>query len=184
MTVESLEDSWQRVVDWLETNAPVTASELHSPVRPEDIDAAQERMGVFFPEEFRAWLVLTGADNDRETTEGVLPGFGGLLSLARMERIYQLKMEIENDDPSDPDDAPFWQEHWIPIFADSDAKYGKFLDAHTGQIGSFEHADAPSFGVHDSLSALFSETADLMAQIANASAAVGTVQNGRLIYLS
>lgn len=116
MTVESVGRAWQRVVDWLGTHVPVTASGLHGPVRPEEIDAAQERMGVVFPEELRAWLLMTGMDTDREdTVEGVLPGIGDLLGLARMERIYLLKMEIEHEDPSDPDDAPFWQEHWIPV---------------------------------------------------------------------
>lgn len=171
MAVEDVGRAWQRVVSWLEAHAPVTAlataSSALAPATPEAIDAAQERMGVVFPPELRTWLLTAGMDGAPDAAvEGVLPGSGGLLGLGSMERRYGLKTEIERDDPSDAPDCPFWHEQWIPVFSDSDACYGTFLDARTGRIGSFGDGDPPSFGVHASLSALFAETAGLMARIA------------------
>ncbi|MCX5315887.1 SMI1/KNR4 family protein [Streptomyces sp. NBC_00154] len=178
--------AWQRVLSWLEVNAPVTASSVLPPVAVGEIDAAQERMGVVFPQELRAWLLITGLDEGPDdSVAGILPGLGGLLGLTAMESFYNFKMEIERDDPSDEPGLPFWHEQWVPIFSDSDACYGKFLDTRTGQIGSFGDGDLPSFGVHESLSALFNETANLMGQITyDAGGVVGSVQNGRLIWLS
>ncbi|MFB7009595.1 MULTISPECIES: SMI1/KNR4 family protein [unclassified Streptomyces] len=176
--------AWQRLVDWLETNAPTTASSILAPAPPAAITAAEERMCVVFPVELRTWLQASGADNDAEgATEGIVPGNRDLLGLAAMERTYHFKMEIERDDPSDDPEFPFWHEQWIPIVSDDDACYGKFLDARSGQIGSFGDGDAPSFGVHESLTVLFSETVVLMEQIsAGAQGATGRVQGGRLIW--
>lgn len=176
--------AWQRLVDWLETNAPTTASSVLAPAAPAAITAAEERMRVVFPAELRTWLQASGADNDSEgVTEGVVPGNRDLLGLAAMERTYHFKMEIERDDPSDDPEFPFWHEQWIPIISDDDACYGKFLDVRSGQIGSFGDGDAPSFGVHASLTRLFIETVVLMEQIsAGAQGATGRVQGGRLIW--
>ena len=177
--------AWRRLVDWLETNAPATASSVLAPAAPAAVTAAEERMGVVFPVELRTWLLASGADNDPVgVTEGVVPGNNrDLLGLAAMERTYHFKMEIERDDPSDDPEFPFWHEQWIPIISDDDSCYGKFLDARSGQIGSFGDGDEPSFGVHESLTALFSETAVLMEKIsAGAQGATGRVQGGRLIW--
>ncbi|MET8402193.1 SMI1/KNR4 family protein [Streptomyces sp900116325] len=176
---------WRRLVDWLETNAPATASTVLAPAAPAAVTAAEERMGVVFPVELRMWLLASGADNDPVGfTEGVVPGNNrDLLGLAAMERTYHFKMEIERDDPSDDPEFPFWHEQWIPIISDDDSCYGKFLDVRSGQIGSFGDGDEPSFGVHESLTALFSETLVLMEQIsAGAQGATGRVQGGRLIW--
>ncbi|MFB7558392.1 SMI1/KNR4 family protein [Streptomyces brevispora] len=176
--------AWQRLVDWLETNAPATASSVLAPATPAAITAAEERMGVGFPVELRTWLLASGADNGPVgVTEGVVPGNRDVLGLAAMERTYHFKREIERDDPSDDPEFPFWHEQWIPIVSDDDACYGMFLDVRSGRIGSFGDGDAPSFGVHESLTALFSETAVLMEQIsAGAQRAAGRVQDGRLIW--
>ncbi|MFF9351438.1 SMI1/KNR4 family protein [Streptomyces sp. NPDC014734] len=176
--------AWQRLVDWLETNAPKTASSILAPAPPSAITAAEERMCVVFPAELRTWLQASGADKDPEgVMEGVMPGNRDVLGLAAMERTYHFKMEIERDDPSDDPEFPFWHEQWIPIVSDDDACYGKFLDARSGQIGSFGDGDAPAFGVHESLTVLFSETVVLMEQIsAGARDAPGRVQDGRLIW--
>lgn len=184
MTVGDVQLAWQRLVNWLGTHAPATASSVLAPAAPAAIAAAEERMGVGFPVELRTWLLESGADNDPVgVTEGVVPGNRDLLGLAAMERTYHFKMEIERDDPSDDPEFPFWHEQWIPIISDDDSCYGKFLDVRSGQIGSFGDGDEPSFGVHESLTALFSETLVLMAQIsAGAQRAAGRVQDGRLIW--
>jgi len=180
--------AWQRLVDWLETNAPTTASSVLAPAPPAAVTAAEERMRVVFPVELRTWLEASGAGSDPEggtdgVAEGVVPGNRYLLGLAAMERTYHFKMEIERDDPSDDPEFPFWHEQWIPIVSDDDACYGKFLDVRSGQIGSFGDGDAPSFGVHDSLTSLFSETVVLMEQIsAGEQGATGRVQGGGLIW--
>ncbi|MFE2021853.1 SMI1/KNR4 family protein [Streptomyces sp. NPDC059499] len=177
--------AWQRLVDWLETNAPATASSVLAPATPAAITAAEKRMGVVLPGDLRTWLLASGADNGPVgVTEGVVPGSNrDLLGLAAMERTYHFKMEIERDDPSDDPEFPFWHEQWIPIISDDDACYGRFLDVRSGQIGSFGDGDAPSFGVHESLSALFSETVALMEQISSgAQGATGRVQGSRLIW--
>ncbi|MFE5113572.1 hypothetical protein [Streptomyces sp. NPDC056663] len=100
--------AWQRLVDWLETNAPTTASSILAPAPPAAITAAEERMCVVFPVEPRTWLQASGADNDPEgVTEGVVPGNRDLLGLTTMERTYHFKTEIERDDPSHDPEFPF-----------------------------------------------------------------------------
>ncbi|MEV1023187.1 hypothetical protein [Streptomyces sp. NPDC050264] len=184
MTAGELRQAWQRVVSRLEANAPVTAASVLPPTAPGEIDAARERMGIVFPQELNAWFLLSGMSEDPDVlVEGIVPGRGGMLGLAALEGVHHFKMEIERDDPSDDPGFPFWHEQWIPLFSDSDACYGKFLDARTGRIGSFGDGDAPSFGVHMSMSALFHVTADLMAEINSpARGAAGRVCDGRLIW--
>ncbi|MEU2247052.1 SMI1/KNR4 family protein [Streptomyces sp. NPDC019224] len=176
--------TWQRLMEWLENNAPMTATSVLGPAAPEEIASAEERMGVRFPADLRSWLLTSGAGGSAENvTQGVLPGNRDFLGLTAIEKTYQFKMEIERDDPSDDPDFPFWHEQWIPVVSDDDACYGKFLDARSGRIGSFGDGDAPSFGVHESLTALFGETLALMERISTgARDARGRVEDGRLIW--
>ncbi|MFJ2746233.1 SMI1/KNR4 family protein [Streptomyces sp. NPDC087440] len=175
---------WQRLVGWLGENAPRTASAVLAPATQTSISAAEERMGLVFPDELQRWLLLSGTGDDSvDVTKGVMAGNRNLLGLAAIERIYEFKMDIERDDPSDDPDFPFWHEQWIPIVSDDDACYGKFLDVCSGQIGSFGDGDWPSFGTHESLFALFSDTITLMEQITSEMQhPFGRIQGGSLIW--
>ncbi|MFJ6462974.1 SMI1/KNR4 family protein [Streptomyces sp. NPDC091387] len=178
--MDEAQRAWRRLAGWLEAHAPVTAASVPGPAAAADISATEDRMGVAFPAELRAWLLESGAG---EATEGVAPGNRDFLGLVAMERTYAFKMEIERDDPSDDPEFPFWHEQWIPVVSDEDSCYGKFLDARSGRIGSFGDGDAPSFEVHASLAGLFDDTVALMEQIsAGASPTAGHVEDGRLVW--
>ncbi|MFJ9855416.1 SMI1/KNR4 family protein [Streptomyces sp. NPDC101150] len=181
---EGVVQAWQRVTVWLERHAPATARTGLAPAAPEMIGAAEERMGVVFPAELRAWLLGAGLDGDPDDVlMGVLPGISGLLGVRGIERVYAFKMEIERDDPSEEPEFAFWQEGWIPVCSDSDACYGRFMEVSTGRIGSFSDGDVPSFGDYPSLAALFGETADAMERISSgAPGAPGAVESGRLLW--
>ncbi|WTE38754.1 Lsr2 family protein [Streptomyces sp. NBC_01618] len=63
-------------------------------------------------------------------------------------------------EPSDDPDYPSWRQEWVPIAAESDGFYGRFLNTRTGSIGSWTEGSYPEEGKFPSLFAFFQDAAD------------------------
>lgn len=170
--------AWGRVVAWLEQNAPVTAAKLAAPATPEMIMAAEERMETRLPSEMRRWLqvndgcVYTPEENVILPQDycAFTPDGWALLCLDRVEFIYHHNMWFEKTEPSpdDPDAIPFWSPTWVPFSASSDALYGYFVDATTGEVGKWSDYGERDLALYPSLTAYFSHVADLMDEVPQA----------------
>ncbi|MGW1885000.1 Lsr2 family DNA-binding protein [Streptomyces sp. NPDC001970] len=86
----------------------------------------------------------------------------------------ELGLGMEEMEPSEDPDYPSWRREWVPISAESDGFYGKFLDTRTGSIGSWTEGSCPEEGAYTSLFAFFQDVADHLEGVSgNASESAG-----------
>lgn len=127
-------------------------------------------MGLELPHQMRQWLLANDIDAGRQPDgrsclvalgcPGILPSGGLLLGLTDIERVYLHKLAMEEMEPSQDPDHPSWRREWVPISAESDGFYGKFLNTRTGSVGSWSEGSSPEHGEHASLFAFFHDVAD------------------------
>ncbi|GAA2059754.1 SMI1/KNR4 family protein [Streptomyces albiaxialis] len=163
-------ESWARIETWLAAHAPVTFAALAPPAAPGAIAAAEEAIGLAFPEPLKESLLRhNGSDHS-----DVLPPFWSLLSAGEIARTWKRKVEIhgedgdgdedEEDDP-ESDFGPWWHRAWIPFAADGcgdDLVIDLRPGSRTGRIGEADHEQGCHFGrfpMWASLPALFDATA-------------------------
>ncbi|MFC5197066.1 histone-like nucleoid-structuring protein Lsr2 [Streptomyces sp. NPDC048448] len=163
-------EAWGRVTAWLERNDPEALAALGGPGSPEAIDEAELHIGLKLPREMRQWLLANDIDAGRQPDrpsclvalgyEVAIPGGHLLLGLTDIQRVYLSQMALEEMQPSEDLDCPFWRREWVPFAAERDGLYGTFLDTLNGTIGMWAEAHGPEEGVYASLFAFFQETAD------------------------
>ncbi|MFH8223322.1 histone-like nucleoid-structuring protein Lsr2 [Streptomyces sp. NPDC018057] len=168
--VGDVRQAWGRVTGWLEQHAPVVFAALGGPGSATAVRATGTRMGVVLPAELRQWLLANDIDGGRRPgsgsplvalgCEGVLPGGGVLLGLTDIERVHLHKMAMAEREPSADPGRPSWRREWVPVSAESDGFYGRFLDTRTGKVGSWTEGAVPREAEHASLAAFFQAVAD------------------------
>lgn len=155
-------ESWQRVVAWLREYAPVSHRALADAASEEEIAAVEEKIGVRFPDDLRAYLkvnngTVTRLDESNGLTgscpEGeFLVGGWALLPLSSIERLHHQMM------PGPSEDEGYWRREWIPFAAESYAcgeMYGFFIDAVTGSVGQWSDGDVETTDLFPDLSEFF-----------------------------
>lgn len=162
--------AWGRITAWLERNASEAFAALGGPGSPTAIAEAELLMGLELPGEIRQWLLTNDIDAGRQPDdrsclvalgcEAVVPGGRLLLGLTDIQRVYLSQMGLEEMQPSEDPDHPFWRREWVPIAAERDGLYGTFLDTLSGTVGTWAEAHDPEEGVYASLFAFLQETAD------------------------
>ncbi|MFJ2173847.1 histone-like nucleoid-structuring protein Lsr2 [Streptomyces sp. NPDC087851] len=164
-----VQQAWGRVTAWLERHAPGVFAELGGPGSPAAVAEAESRMGLELPREMRQWLLVNDIDAGRQPArsslvalgcQGAIPSGGLLLGLTDIERVYLHKMTMEEMERSEDADCPSWRREWVPIAAEADGFYGKFLNTRTGSVGSWAEGSSPEDGAYPSLSAFFQDVAD------------------------
>ncbi|MFJ6770526.1 histone-like nucleoid-structuring protein Lsr2 [Kitasatospora sp. NPDC091257] len=169
---EDVRQAWGRVTGWLERHDPAVFSALGGPGSREGVDRAERRMGLTLPQELRQWLLANGIDAGTRpdmpsclvTRDCAVPLPGGhiLLGLTDIQRVYLSRMGLEEAEPSEDPDCPFWHRAWVPVAAERDGLYGTFVDTVTGTVGTWAEASCPEEGVYASLSAFFHHAADCL----------------------
>ncbi len=172
--------AWGRITSWLEQNAPGVFAGLGGPGSPTAISDAEGRMGLKLPSDMRRWLLTNDVGAGRQPDvgsclvalgcAGVLPSGGFLLGLTDIQRVYLHKMGIEEMEPSENPDCPSWRREWVPIAAESDGFYGRFLNTRTGSIGSWSEGSEPEEGRFTSLFAFFQDAADHLEGVSSGNA--------------
>lgn len=167
---QEVRQAWGRVTRWLEQHAPGVFAGLGGPGRREAIRDAEERLGLELPREMWQWLLANNIGGERQPDagsclvalgcEGVIPNGGLLLGLTDIQRVYLHKMGTEEMAPSGDPDYPSWRREWVPITAESDGFYGRFLNTRTGTIGSWSKGYNREAGRFTSLAAFFQDAAD------------------------
>jgi hypothetical protein len=162
--------AWGRITRWLEQHDPGVFAGLGGPGSATAISDTEERMGLKLPWEMWQWLLANDVDAGRQPAAGsclvalgcggVIPSGGLVLGLTDIERVYLHKMGMEEMEPSEDPDCPSWRREWVPIAAESDGFYGRFLNTRTGSIGSWTEGSYPEEGRFTSLSAFFQDIAD------------------------
>ncbi|MFE7526388.1 histone-like nucleoid-structuring protein Lsr2 [Kitasatospora sp. NPDC057542] len=165
-----VQQAWGRVTAWLERHDPAVFAALGGPGSREAVERAERRMGLTLPPELRQWLLVNGIDAGVRpdmpsclvTRDCAVPLPGGhmLLGLTDIQRVYLSRTALEEAEPSEDPDCPFWRRTWVPIAAERDGLYGTFLDTATGTVGTWAEASCPEEGVYASLSAFFQHAAD------------------------
>ncbi|MFG3260395.1 SMI1/KNR4 family protein [Streptomyces sp. NPDC048172] len=167
----TITDSWARIETWLAAHAPATFAALAPPAKPERIAAAEEAIGLAFPEPLKESLLR----HDGSADASVLPPFWSLLGAEAVEENWELRVEIyedeleeeEEDDEDDPESefGPWWNRAWIPFAKDGAGDY-LVIDLRpgprAGRIGNADHelgGHFKDFPMWSSLPALLDATA-------------------------
>ncbi len=145
---------WQRWQAWLACHAPDLAEELREPAAADDVAAAEEGLGLTFPEDFKASLAVhDGA--------GEISGVAGNWDLMELELVIKecrAMREMVADgtfgsaaaDPHPAIKDDWWNPQWLPIVSSGS---GHFLcldldpgdQGRPGQVVLFLHDDARRF---------------------------------------
>ncbi|CAM5414317.1 hypothetical protein GCM10010329_86640 [Streptomyces spiroverticillatus] len=178
-------ESWQRVVSWLREYAPVSHRALGEAASKEEIAAVEEKIGVRFPEELRAYLKVNNGTVTRLYESSGLTGscpegeflVGGwaLLPLSSIERLHCQMMPGPNDAEG------YWRKEWIPFAAESFAcgeMYGFFIDGKSGSVGQWSDGDVETMDLFPDLSEFFASVLDDLERILGQEETSQWIQDG------
>jgi cell wall assembly regulator SMI1 len=178
----SVEESWRRIVTWLNAHAAQTAAGIQPPAGETELSAAEAAFPRPWPDDLRQWYRLHNGASSRQLFTGVLPGYAQLLSLQQMteasrgyEEIFdEVADEYEDvfDDPSTLDQAPAGEmagrflRSWVPIAEDGTA-CTMFVDGRSGKrsgcVTLFEREEADGGGpTWASVEAMLADVADAL----------------------
>ncbi|MCK8676410.1 SMI1/KNR4 family protein [Streptomyces lichenis] len=163
MRREQVQDSWDRIDEWLRENAPRTFATLGPPAGEEETAAAEEELGVTFPPDLVASLLRH--DGAPECAEAFrFSTHDRLLSVS--EIVGDTRSPRGTDEDLDEEEA---EDYWIDAYPKS-GSYGVTADGLTidcrrgqgshGAIGRFFDESGTDFGRADSLGAYLAEPAD------------------------
>ncbi|MDX3134669.1 SMI1/KNR4 family protein [Streptomyces europaeiscabiei] len=150
----SINESWSRIEVWLAENAPRTFAKLAPPAEPSAITAAEEAIGLTFPDPLTESLLR----HDGTGYAVLLPPFwmpssthGILKAWRRRTEIYaSIFADAEDTDP-EAEDGPWWHRQWIPFAADGGGGELVIDQRPTrlrGRIGDAFHQDGCRFLPH------------------------------------
>lgn len=147
---------WRRIERWLKANAPKTHRALGKPARPGAVATAEARMGLRFPDDFKASLLRHNG------------GFGFLgsssVGVQDIHEAWGVLCSFDDQDIGDPR-ADWWDGRMIPFAADGSGNH-LVIDSVQKDIGTTDHEGGMRFrpgGVRiRSYHALLKATADAL----------------------
>lgn len=159
-----VEWAWRRIEWWLEAQEEGLSARLASGAREEDLEAAEQRMGVRLPEDVRE--SYRRHDGEREHL-GLFGGWGWM-SLREVVKEWAFE-RYAPPSPRNRSRGPVkpleWSPRWIPLIADG---AGDFLcvdldppeDGTPGQVISYYHDDPERIRMTRSFTSWLSRFAD------------------------
>lgn len=174
--VDEVVSAWNRIVRWLEVNAPASVQALRPPATDADIDRLNEYLGFEIPDVLEAWLRVNNGSTAKDSKRPI-PG-GGTALIAHVDsvifpdgKVFHGCEEIMRQHAEylhmarDMGDEDYWKPSWIPIVEKSDAPYGFILDAEQREgispILSFSESSYPT-PYASSLSGLLTPVAEVL----------------------
>ncbi|MEU9087232.1 SMI1/KNR4 family protein [Streptomyces sp. NPDC048357] len=160
MTTRTVEQSWGRIETWLAQHAAVSHGLLRPPALPEDIAAAELRLGVTFPPDLRDSLLRHDGVQLQDGTltlgyYGPLSGVEDIIQSTEFLRDIGADLDEDEDeaelDEEERDQYAYWPHERLLItlgigWQSSD---GLFLVSrpgpHHGHVGRYFDEDGPSF---------------------------------------
>jgi cell wall assembly regulator SMI1 len=177
-----VDESWDRILAWLNEHAPISAGRIGPPAEPEEISAAEEAAGVELPADLVAWWRRANGTTTRFSTEMVdlLPGYWpSTIEHALNDR--EILWKVWHDDMldrgwltedhfarahADPAGAHAgsWLSTWLPIMSSGGGQY-LFVDLRSGPL----HGCVREFDkVYTDGKPLWTSVAVMLADIAHA----------------
>ncbi|MEU7747096.1 SMI1/KNR4 family protein [Nonomuraea sp. NPDC049158] len=165
----AVDRQWQRIEDWLRTNAPRSYRTLGKPGNAKTIAAAEAYMGLRFPDDLRASLLRhDGAVYLKDTWPFGFLGNSNM-SVREMRDAWRELCDIDGEDRGDGEfsdpRSEWWDGRMIPVGADGMGDH-LVIDSARKDIGDTDHEGTMNFtprGVRiRSFYALLKTTADTM----------------------
>lgn len=177
----AVEESWQRIVSWLTTNAPRTAAGVQPPAGDDELSGAEAACSRPWPDDLRRWYRLHNGASSSQLFTGVLPGYAELLSLQRIPEASNEYQEIFDDVAEEYEDAFDQPEaldqqaagetagrflrSWVPIGEDG-AGCTMFVDCRSGDLSGcvrlFDRDEGDDDPVWASVNAMLADIADAL----------------------
>lgn len=168
------------ITSWLARNAPATHHSLLPPVADTHLDDLKADLGVLIPAELDVlWSQCAGQRDEPGT--GFLPEHGwALMPLNSVREVYRRQMAWQAEHTGE---APLWKPSWVPFasWTATDTSYGLYLDAETGEIGSWDKTAARTPQAR-TLAMFLEETADRLSRPTRSPGAQPRVEDGVLIW--
>ncbi|MEI5522360.1 SMI1/KNR4 family protein [Streptomyces brasiliscabiei] len=150
----SITESWSRIEAWLAENASGTFAKLAPPAEPAAIVAAEEAIGLAFPDSLTESLLR----HDGTGHAVVLPPFWMPLSTHSIVEVWKMRTEIyasifadAQDGNAEAEYGPWWHRKWIP-FAGNGGGDQLVIDQrptrYGGRIGDAFREDGCRFQPH------------------------------------
>ncbi|MEU9591502.1 SMI1/KNR4 family protein [Streptomyces sp. NPDC048193] len=182
MTEDLVQDSWNRIDEWLREHAPRTFATLGPPAEHQEIVAAQEELGLTFPPDLVASLLrhngaAEGAESFRFSTHDRLLDVTGILRDTRFMRAV-----AEDLDEEEAED--YWHHGYVKFGSYGVTSDGLVIDCRAeqdsfGAIGRFFDETGTAFGRADSLGRYLAQVAD---QLERGQDGGAVTFNGRLFW--
>ncbi|MFJ7996543.1 hypothetical protein ACIQ7D_05175 [Streptomyces sp. NPDC096310] len=161
--------AWQRIIRWLQHNAPDSHAALRAGADLAALTALEDDLGVRIPAGLRAVWLLTAGD-DGVNGRGCLPGNEALMALDEVAAFHRQQMDAQahedtlNARRSEYDRITVWRAAWIRVvaFGPADRTSGLYLDTTTGCLGRWSRYNEGPGGELDTLVTCLEEIADVL----------------------
>jgi cell wall assembly regulator SMI1 len=176
-----MNNSWQRIENWLTTNAPDILRGLRPPASPIAIDKASIAVGIDLPTDLLEGLYHVH-DGQKSNAQNLLDEWE-LLPLARVSTEWRMLKELRDEGDFESTKSrssgitrqDWWHPQWIPFAANG---AGDFLctdlapgpKGTLGQVIVFRHEDATRELVATSVKQLFADYAQALEKLAQQTA--------------
>ncbi|MFE2940757.1 SMI1/KNR4 family protein [Streptomyces sp. NPDC059255] len=136
-TIESLDHSVERITRWIQSQTPIAVPQLNAPASEADITCLGQAIGLKPPRPLADLLRFWNGPD----WHGLFPTGEGLMSCARIERVYSRNLEIARQN----EDLDWWRTEWIPFAECYEGHEGFLIDAgHPAHpILKYTEADYP-----------------------------------------
>jgi cell wall assembly regulator SMI1 len=169
VTGREISDAWQRIIRWLQHNAPDSHAALRPGAATTTITALEHRLNVPIPAALRTMWSLTAGD-DGVDGAGCLPGNQALMPLDAVAAFYQQQMASQvhqdtlNASRPEYDRITVWKAVWIPVVSHgaADRTSGLYLDVATGYLGRWSRYNEGPGDELDTLATYLEEIADML----------------------
>jgi cell wall assembly regulator SMI1 len=180
----SVDESWERIEEWLIAHAPQSWETLNPPASPSAISALEHVLEYSIPGELAGLLMRhDGSGADWNTPQLMLPGGYGFMSTALIEQVWRLNTRLlgEADDPA-LITGFWWHPQWVPfaVAPSGDVMVvDQRIDENQGQIGH-HLKDETYFETWDSLASMLADVADGLLQHRQVDGCMPEVADGML----
>lgn len=120
--------SWERITNWLRTNASATSHYISPPAS--DIDTAATGFAIALPDDLKTWWNLTNGTSSAE----LIPPFFAALSIqdSQVARARLLNNDAQDELGAAGDSSGTFLQEFIPIAADGSGDF-LFVDLRPGE---------------------------------------------------
>ena len=172
---DSVQVSWNRIVAWLQLNAPSLVNQINKPASIKELDKFQGQLGIELPADFCEFYKLV---NGAEYVGIFLADNNLTFDPMTLKEIYRTRRDLNgllktgDFDDGEPQSAQgiadvWWNTNWIPFGENGGGDYccidlAPTDQGHVGQVITHDHETGQHFLLAHSLTDYLSRCADLL----------------------